>query len=266
VKNPNGASSPPDSDSPDRPWREWLVAGGIFAPVVIIALVVVASSYYHEYELAWHNGQPGWVAKALPFTVDGLVLAAGIAILWALANGIRRPWRPLAALAVGALATLSANLFSALSYWWLRPAVSVWAGVAALLVGDIGMWWISERRKLADPDSVPAAPACSCPPPPVTLAEALPRARAELRDRGEKNGEPELADRFEVTRYKVRAVLSATVPQTPAAAAGGPSPSPRGDGKLPRPVRPPAGTDAPSQADTVPAGPSLAASNGRHGG
>ena len=239
MQNPNGASSPPDSDSPDRPWREWAVAGGIFAPVVIIALVVVASSYYHEYELAWHNGQPDWVAKALPFTVDGLVLAAGIAVTWALANGIRgwrRLLRPLLALAVGALATLAANLFSALSYWWLRPAVSVWAGVAALLVGDIGMWWISERRKLADPDSIPTAPACSCPPPPVTLAEALPRARAELRDRGEKHGEPELADRFEVTRYKVRAALLPTASQTPAAAVPPRSPSPPGDGQPPRPV------------------------------
>lgn len=239
MKNPNGAARRPDSTEPDRSWRDVAVTAGIFGPVVIIALVVVASSYYHEYELAWHNGQPDWVAKALPFTVDGLVLAAGIAVTWAMANGIttprRRLARPIVALAVGALATLAANLFSALSYWWLRPAVSVWAGVAALLVGDIGMWWISERRKLADPDSFPTAPDCSCPPPPVTLAEALPRARAELRDRGEKHGEPELADRFEVTRYKVRAVLSPPAPE------------------------PPAGTGS----QPVPAGPSLASANGQ---
>lgn len=229
MKNPSEATARTDSTRSGSRWQDLATAAGIFLPVIAIALIVVASSYYHEFELAWHNGQPRWVAKAVPFTVDGLVLAAGIAVTWALSNGIRgwkRLIRPVGALAVGALATLAANLFSALSGSWLRPAVSVWAGVAALLVGDIGMWWISERRALADPGSRPAAARCSCPPPPVTLAEAAPLARAELKARGEKHGEPELADRFETTRYKIHAALSALTPQTPAGIGETPPPGP----------------------------------------
>ena len=64
------------------------------SPPSVIPLIIAAVSYYHEYQLAYRNGQPHWAPALLPFTVDGLVLAAGIAMLWGMANGIRRPWRP----------------------------------------------------------------------------------------------------------------------------------------------------------------------------
>ena len=84
-----------------------------------------------------------------------------------MANGIRHPWRPVLAIVVGGLATLAANVFSDLTYWWLTPAVSGWAGVAVFFVADVGIWWLNEYRKRTDPD--------------VARRPATARARARRR-------------------------------------------------------------------------------------
>src|SRR6266516_3255571 len=58
---------------------------------IVTAGAVIASgiSYQHEYELARHNGQAAWVSGLLPFSVDGMIFVAGVALAWAAANGIK---------------------------------------------------------------------------------------------------------------------------------------------------------------------------------
>lgn len=191
----------------DRDRWAWAVPAATYMIVAAIMIITAAVSYQHEYHLARRNGQAPWVCTFLPFTVDGMILAASIVILWANSQGIRRPRRPLAVLVVGIVATIAANLFSDLRVAGLGPAVAASSGVALILLSDVAMWLTSTRRKLAAGEPAQPAAGCSCPPPPVTLAEVLPLARAELQQRGEKNGELELADRFGTTRYKVRSAL-----------------------------------------------------------
>jgi hypothetical protein len=183
------------------------VLGIAFAGAVITSAV----SYEHEYHLAHGNGQAPWVSSVLPFTVDGMVFVAGVALLWVAANRVRgwkHLWQPRGVLAVGMLATIAANLYSDLHFWWLGPAVAASSGVSLVLMSAVAFWLLAEQRKVAAGDTGHQVLACSCPPPPVTLAEALPLARGRLQDEGELSGEEALAGRFGVTRHAVRAALA----------------------------------------------------------
>lgn len=200
----------------DRPRREWTgeqVTQLIVFSVVGVGMVIASAiSYYHEYLLARHNGQVKWVSLLIPFSVDGMMLVAGVALLWAAMNGIKgwqRLWQPRAVLAVGVAATIAANFFSDLVIKWLGPAVSASSGLALVLMSAVAFWLLGEQRKLSHPEDVQPAADHTCPAPPTSLAEALPVARLRLRDDGEPFGEQALADRFGVTRHVVRSALAA---------------------------------------------------------
>lgn len=231
---------------------EQVKAGAPLAAVLGITfaggVVVSAVSYQHEYHLAHSNGQAPWVSSLLPFTVDGMLFAAGVALLWAGANrvtGWGRLWQPRGVLAAGILATIAANLYSDLRYWWLGPAVSASSGVSLVLMSAVAFWLVAEQRTVTGGDSSQRGKDCSCPLPPVTLAEALPLARARLKDDGELHGEEALADRFEVTRHKVRAALAPAQERSRGGPSTGVSPP------APAAQAPPAGAPIPP---VVPAG------------
>lgn len=179
--------------------------------VAVLFVIMAAISYAHERDLAAANGQAAWIAQLVPFSVDGLLTAASIVLLWAGWHGIRgfrRLWRPQLWLAVGISATIAANLFSDLRFWWLGPAVSASSGVALVIISDIAFWALREQRRLDGADDIHVPAACSCPAPAVSVAEALPRARAELIARGAPHGQEVLADRFGITVHQVRKILA----------------------------------------------------------
>ncbi len=217
----NLTDAPPRPDSDRERWA-WLVPGVTYLTVLVITGITAAVSYEHEYQLAYRNGQAQWVAALLPFTVDGMILAASAVLLWAGTRGIRYPLRPFAVLVVGIAATIAANLAAGLGHGWLGAAVSAWCGLALILISDIAMWLAGMLRSLASGTVTQPAAGHACPPPPVSLAEVLPLARAELQQRGEPAGELALADRFMVTRNQVRKALA---PTDPAGAAAVPSPA-----------------------------------------
>jgi hypothetical protein len=134
-------------------------------------------------------------------------------LLWAGWHGVRgwkRLWRPRLWLAVGVSATIAANLFSDLRFWWLGPAVSASSGVALVIISDIASWALHEQRRMDGDSDDQLAAGCSCPAPAVSVAEALPRARGELISRGAPHGQEVLADRFGISVHQVRKIL---VPQ-----------------------------------------------------
>ena len=199
----------------DQKWHERLKTHAVPAAVVGIVAVIggitAAISYDHEQLLARRNGQAAWVAYLVPFAVDGMVAAASIVLLWAAWQGIKgwgRLWRPRLWLAVGIGATIAANLFSDLRFWWLGPAVSASCGIALVIISDIAFWLLGEQRKASGADQPSTDAGHVCPPPPATVADALPLARAWLMEHGEQYGEQALAERFGVTRHEVRKVLS----------------------------------------------------------
>jgi hypothetical protein len=78
--------------------------------VATVAAVAAVISYQHAYELVSTHGEAGLTARLVPFTVDGLIVAASMLIL----DSNRRGWSVPALshwwLAVGISATICANL------------------------------------------------------------------------------------------------------------------------------------------------------------
>jgi Protein of unknown function (DUF2637) len=213
--NGKGTQSATARPEPDH---SWLTVGVTFFVVAAICGITAAVSYEHEYELAHRNGQAPWVSGLLPFTVDGMILGASVVLLWAASRGIRRPWRPLAILLVGIAATIAANLASGLGHGWLGAAVAAWSGVALILISDVAMWLTNTRRALLKGERPDRPAGHECPPPPLTLAEWAPLARAQLKQDGEPHGEQALADRIGSTRHQVRQALASLVADAPAGA------------------------------------------------
>ena len=78
--------------------------------VAAVAAVAAVISYRHAYELVTTHGETGLTARLLPFTVNGLILAASMLILDA--SRRHQPVPPLArwCLGAGIAATIGANL------------------------------------------------------------------------------------------------------------------------------------------------------------
>jgi hypothetical protein len=98
--------------------------------VATVAAVAAVISYRHAYELVTTHGETGLTARLLPFTVDGLILAASMLILDASRRHHRVP--PLArwCLSAGIAATIGANLAHGLGHGPIGALVSAWPALA----------------------------------------------------------------------------------------------------------------------------------------
>jgi hypothetical protein len=100
------------------------------AAVATVAAVAAVISYRHAYDLVSTHGETGVTARLVPFTVDGLILAASMLILDA--NRRHQPVPPLArwCLGAGILATIGANLAHGLGHGPIGALVSAWPALA----------------------------------------------------------------------------------------------------------------------------------------
>ena len=94
------------------------------------AAVAEVISYRHAYELVTTHGGTGLTARLLPFTVDGLILAASMLILDA--SRRRQPAPPLArwCLVAGIAVTIGANLAHGPGHGPIGALVSAWPALA----------------------------------------------------------------------------------------------------------------------------------------
>jgi hypothetical protein len=125
-------SSPASPASPTSPTslasRSWLDS----VITLVVAVVAAAASYGHMYDVALLAGEPLWIARAFPVTVDGLVLAA-------LRRGeAGRRW-----LALGVVVSIACNVLGQFPEHVadVGPVVSAWPplalyGTHRLLHGD----------------------------------------------------------------------------------------------------------------------------------
>ena len=98
--------------------------------VAAVAAVAAVISYRHAYELVSTHGETGVTARLVPFTVDGLILAASLLLLDA--SRRNHPAPPLArwCLGAGIVATIGANLAHGLGHGPLGALVSAWPALA----------------------------------------------------------------------------------------------------------------------------------------
>jgi Protein of unknown function (DUF2637) len=80
--------------------------------VAVVALVAGAASYQHQRTLATLAGE-GWLAWALPISVDGMMLATGRSILRRRRTGIHAPFLSWFGFTLGLVASVAANVAAA---------------------------------------------------------------------------------------------------------------------------------------------------------
>jgi Protein of unknown function (DUF2637) len=121
------------------------------AAVALVAVIAFSASYQHQYELSIYYRQTHWVAGMMPFSVDLLIVAAGLVIWYAARHGYPRPLRAYAALAAGVAATVIANLAADHHYaWpWLGPGISVWPAIAFVGAYEMAVWLVRKRQETA---------------------------------------------------------------------------------------------------------------------
>jgi hypothetical protein len=93
--------------------------------VLAIGIIAAIQSYGHIYDLARTHGQSLIDARLLPLSVDGLIIAASLALLHGTAPVLAR-W----VLALGIAATVSANVAYGLPSGALGAVVSAWPGIS----------------------------------------------------------------------------------------------------------------------------------------
>ena len=111
--------------------------------MVAVAVVAAVISYQHAYELVRSHGESGVTARLLPFTVDGLIWAASMAVLDASRRSQPVPRLAVWSLGAGIVATVGANLAHGGGAWAGRDAGQRMAGT--------GAGWLVRAADDADP-------------------------------------------------------------------------------------------------------------------
>ena len=126
------------------------------AVVLAVAGIAAYISYWHAYAVVREYGETGVTARLEPATIDGLVYASSMVILYAARH--RLPVPPLARwmLALGIVASLAVNVAQGWSHGLVGAVVAAWPAVS--LVGSYELLaWIIRTAATGGPDHVPAA-------------------------------------------------------------------------------------------------------------
>jgi hypothetical protein len=130
--------------------------------VAIVAAIAAVISYGHAFELVSTHGETGATARALPLTVDGLIVTCSLVLLDA---ARRRQPAPVLAwwlLAAGILATLGANIAHGLAHGAVGAVIAGWPALVAVGSFELLARLIRGGRTTSAapvPVAVPAVPA-----------------------------------------------------------------------------------------------------------
>ena len=125
------------------------------AAVFAIASIAAYISYWHAYAVVRAHGETGITARLEPATIDGLVYASSMVVLYAARHRVPVPSLARWLLGLGIAATLTANMAQGWSHGPVGAVVAAWP--AASLVGsyELLVWLIRmsgavERRRPAE--------------------------------------------------------------------------------------------------------------------
>lgn len=125
--------------------------------IVVLAVAGIAAyiSYWHAYDVVRARGESGVTARLEPATIDGLVYASSMVVLYAARH--RRPVPALARwlLVLGIVATLAANMAQGWSHGPVGAVIAAWPAVSLVGSYELLVWII--RTAAAGPDRGPAA-------------------------------------------------------------------------------------------------------------
>ena len=215
--------------------------------VVVLAVAGIAAyiSYWHAYAVVREYGETGVTAQLEPATIDGLVYASSMVILYAARHDRPVPRLARWMLALGILASLAVNVAQGWSHGLVGAVVAAWPAVS--LVGSYELLaWIIRTAAAGGPDHAPAAD-----------------HRGPVADQARTGPWPApAADAGPVSRYEQVIGLAPAAgdsSQFPASAAVA-GPRTKADGSVPD--HPDRADHAADHADQVPGSPSAAGTSG----
>ncbi|GAA2278233.1 hypothetical protein GCM10010402_38550 [Actinomadura luteofluorescens] len=182
--------------------------------VVAVAAVAALISYAHMLDLVRTHGETGVTAQLVPFTVDGLILAASMVILDASRRD--RPVPALArwSLAAGICATVGANVAHGAAHGPIGALVSAWPALA--LVGSFELLMALTRMPVPPPGTALDAQRIRLEQPNsdgTSLAQTpeqtiLAEYRSSLDGPGRPVSQRYLAEKYGIDRRKVKQIIT----------------------------------------------------------
>jgi hypothetical protein len=164
--------------------------------VSAVAAVAAIISYRHAYELVSTHGETGLTARLIPFTVDGLILAASMLILDASRRNQPVPALARWCLGAGITATVGANLAHGLGHGPIGALVSAWPALA--LAGSFELLMTLIRTANAVAADVPSGP------------QSAPDLEQTIRDwHGAGHSQRAIAREMCIDRRKVKRAITA---------------------------------------------------------
>ena len=149
---------PPADDDPPAP-----LASGIdrtirlSTAVAVLAVAGIAAyvSYWHAYAVVRAHGETGITARLEPTTIDGLVYASSMVVLYAARHRDQAPSLARWLLGLGIAATLTANLAQGWSHGPAGAVVAAWPAVSLVGSYELLVWLIrtsgtAEHRPTAE--------------------------------------------------------------------------------------------------------------------
>ena len=109
------------------------------AAVLAVAGIAAYVSYWHAYAVVRAHGESGITARLEPATIDGLVYASSMVVLYAARHRVPVPSLARWLLGLGIAATLTANMAQGWSHGPVGAVVAAWPAVS--LAGSYELSW-----------------------------------------------------------------------------------------------------------------------------
>jgi hypothetical protein len=145
------------------------------AAVLAVAGVAAYVSYWHAYAVVRAHGESGITARLEPATIDGLVYASSMVVLYAARHRLPAPSLARWLLGLGIAATLTANMAQGWSQGPVGAAVAAWPAVSLVGSYELLLWLIRTAGALEQgPAAEPGRNGAPC----CALVRPLPAATA----------------------------------------------------------------------------------------
>ena len=112
------------------------------AAVLAVAGIAAYVSYWHAYAVVRAHGETGITARLEPATIDGLVYASSMVVLYAARHRVPVPSLARWLLGLGIVATLTANMAQGWSHGPVGAVVAAWPAVSLAGSYELLVWLI----------------------------------------------------------------------------------------------------------------------------
>ena len=112
------------------------------AAVLAVAGIAAYVSYWHACAVVRAHGETGITARLEPATIDGLVYASSMVVLYAARHRVPVPSLARWLLGLGIAATLAANMAQGWSHGLVGAVIAAWPGVSLVGSYELLVWLI----------------------------------------------------------------------------------------------------------------------------